>query len=74
MDKLKKTITVKLIGGLGNQLHCFAFAYALAKKRNTILIIDCDSGFWNDIYNRIFLLDLFPHISYKKKFYSPFSK
>ena len=36
----KNAITVKLVGGLGNQLFIWATAYSISKKRNLDLIID----------------------------------
>ncbi len=33
-------ILVRLIGGLGNQMFQYAFAYSLAKKNNTVLKVD----------------------------------
>ena len=36
----KKAITIKLVGGLGNQLFIWAAAYSISKKRNLELVID----------------------------------
>lgn len=59
--------TVRLVGGLGNQLHCYAFGKALAAHQNADVCFDCDSGFWADPYGRCYLLDQFTHIVIKKK-------
>lgn len=57
---MKKT-TVKVMGGLGNQLHCYAFGKAVSNQNKTQLVVDSQSGYWNDQYNREFLLNLFPN-------------
>ena len=60
-------ITVRLVGGLGNQLHCYAFGKALAAYQNVDVRFDCDSGFWADTYGRCYLLDRFPYIALNQK-------
>lgn len=60
-------LSVKLIGGLGNQLHCYAFGKALAARQNVEICFDCDSGFWADTYGRCYLLDCFPYLTLKTK-------
>jgi hypothetical protein len=55
-----KTVTIRIVGGLGNQLHGYAFGRALATHQDAILKLDAESGYWNDPYGRIFLLDQFP--------------
>lgn len=57
---------MRLVGGLGNQLHCYAFGLALAKKHNVLLEVDCCSNFWNQTYGKIYLLDSFPAIKIDK--------
>jgi hypothetical protein len=59
--------TVRLVGGLGNQLHGYAFGRSLEIKSKRIVHFDCDSGFDDDQYGRIFLLNLFPEIKIIKK-------
>lgn len=54
-----KSITVRVIGGLGNQLHCYAFGRALATQSGAALKLDTESGYWNDPYGRVLLLDQF---------------
>jgi hypothetical protein len=53
-------ITVRLVGGLGNQLFIYAFGLATAKKAGKELIIDDLSGFSHrDIYRAEFCLNAF---------------
>jgi hypothetical protein len=59
-------VTVRLVGGLGNQLHCYAFGMALADRQNVLLEVDCHSNFWNQTYGKIYLLDSFPAIKIDK--------
>lgn len=61
MFNKSKKITIRLLGGLGNQLHCYAFGCAIAAKTNRRLEVDADSGFWGDPYRREYLLDAFPN-------------
>jgi hypothetical protein len=56
----KKYIIIKIKGGLGNQLFCYAYGYSLAKKYSATLYVDKYSGFLNDWkYQRNYLLDNF---------------
>ena len=50
----KNAITVKLVGGLGNQLFIWAAAYSISKKQNLELIIDA-----SECTQRGFELDIF---------------
>jgi len=53
-------VTVRLKGGLGNQMFCYAAAYALATRNGMKLILDDISGFARDLrYRREFALDAF---------------
>ena len=57
-------VIVRIKGGLGNQLYCYAAAKRLAIKNNAELIIDDVSGFKRDyLYQRRYMLDRFkiPH-------------
>lgn len=60
-----KEITVRVLGGLGNQMHCYAFGRALAARTGSVLKLDAESGYWDDPYGREFLLDRFP-VKYAK--------
>lgn len=53
-------LTVRICGGLGNQLFGFAFGQGLAAITNLPVIYDCQSGYINDTYGRQFLLNEFP--------------
>ena len=50
---------MRVIGGLGNQLHCYAFGRALAVQNGALLYLDAESGYWNDPFGRMYLLDQF---------------
>ena len=65
MKKVNK-ITIRLIGGLGNQLHGYAFGVCLSKRLGCSVFYDCESGYWDDPYGRQYLLDEFPNIEIKK--------
>jgi len=56
-----KKITVCLIGGLGNQLHGYAFGRAIALKNNASLEVNTGYGYWRDSYKRQYLLRCFPN-------------
>ncbi len=56
-------IVVRINGGLGNQLHCYAFGRAIAHQSKSTLEIDSNSGYWSDPYGRIYLLNNFPHLN-----------
>ncbi len=58
--------TVRVVGGLGNQLHCYAFGRALAEQSNIDVRYDCESGYWADPYGREFLMDEFKGIRLTK--------
>lgn len=62
-----KKVTVRLIGGLGNQLHCYALGRAVAAHNQAMLVVDAESGYWNDPYKRQYLLDAFPFLSVNRK-------
>jgi len=59
-------VTVRVVGGLGNQLHGYAFGRAIAAQNGAQLCVDCASGYWNDPYQREFLLDAFPFLQINK--------
>lgn len=59
--------TVRIIGGLGNQLHCYAFGRAIAAQNGAILELDTESGYLSDPFKRQYLLDAFPLPSFKRK-------
>ncbi len=53
-------IVVRVMGGLGNQLFCYAAARRLALVNNAELVIDDVSGFaFDDVYQRQYQLDHF---------------
>lgn len=49
-------ITVCIKGGLGNQLFCYAAARSLSLKHQRKLLLDNQTGFRNDYYQRSFRL------------------
>lgn len=53
-------LVVRIVGGLGNQLFCYAAARRLALVNHAELVLDDDSGFvYDDIYQRRYQLDHF---------------
>ncbi len=52
-------IIVRIVGGLGNQLFCYAAARRLSLANGVPLKLDAVSGFRNDQYGRVYLLDKF---------------
>ncbi len=49
-------LTLKLIGGLGNQLFAYATAKALARRNDARLVLDAHSGYRRDAFGRRFEL------------------
>ena len=49
-------ITIRLVGGLGNQMFCYAAARALSFQKQTELAIDIHSGFREDVFKREYSL------------------
>lgn len=62
---MSKRIVVRVHGGLGNQLHCYAFGRSISYKNNAVLEFDIKSGYWNDPYGRVYLLNNFPNLNIK---------
>jgi hypothetical protein len=52
-------ISVRILGGLGNQMFAYASAKAIAKANKTGLKLDTHSGFRNDPYKRKYALGHF---------------
>jgi hypothetical protein len=75
--KSNRAVVVRLFGGLGNQLFCYAAARRLSIVNNCELIIDHITGFDRDPYHRVYMLDNFK-ITAKKASYiqrlEPFSR
>lgn len=57
-----KKVVVRIYGGFGNQLHCYAFGLAIARQNNVELQLDIEAGFVNDSFERDYLLDLLPNL------------
>lgn len=57
---MKPCVVAIIKGGLGNQLFAYAGARAFALRSGRELLIDDDSGFVRDGYDRSFRLDRFP--------------
>lgn len=61
-------IIVELRGGLGNQLFCYSFGYAMAKKNNAQLLIDSsmnDSGIQRNLEIQKFKIQYLKRITIK---------
>jgi hypothetical protein len=56
---IQKTITIKLKGGIGNQLFQYAAAKNISEKNESELLIDAHSGFVGDPFKRSFALNVF---------------
>ncbi len=63
-----KKITVELVGGLGNQLFCYAFGRSICEYNGVELFIDSQTSYFKDQYGRNYLLDEFPNL-YLNKFH-----
>jgi len=55
----KKRLFLILKGGLGNQLFQYAAAKNIALNNGSELVLDIDTGFKNDLFNRRYALDIF---------------
>lgn len=55
----RPVVTVKLVGGLGNQLFAYAAAKALALRNGCPLVLDAHSGYQRDAYGRRYELGVF---------------
>lgn len=55
----KNILTVRIRGGLGNQLFCYAAAISLSRKNNLLTRVDCSTGFIADKFNRGYVLNAF---------------
>lgn len=62
-----KSATVRITGGLGNQMFGYAFAVALSQAYEFEILLDCESAFWKDGYKRICLLDYFETQRFKRQ-------
>jgi len=73
-----KKLIVRIKGGLGNQLFCYAVAKAIALRNNAELILDNQTGFIRDFkYNRNYQLDNFnikSRLATKSELLYPFSR
>lgn len=65
-----KSVTVRIHGGLGNQLHCYSFGISISNSLKREVVYDCKSGFNNDVFKRQFLLKYFPNVKLKQSSYS----
>lgn len=60
MARKRASVTVRVVGGLGNQLFCYAAGRRLALASDSDLLVDTVSGFAFDYsYRRKYLLDQF---------------
>lgn len=53
---MRPRVIIRIVGGLGNQLFCYAFARALALRSDAELVLDASSGFERDYYRRHYML------------------
>lgn len=76
MKAFRDKVIVRMVGGLGNQLFCYAFGKALALKLERELVFDTYSGFRGDKYERRFGLSTFniPSIRTKVAFHGRFGR
>ncbi|MBK8196444.1 MAG: alpha-1,2-fucosyltransferase [Lewinellaceae bacterium] len=60
-----KKVIARIFGGLGNQLFIYATARALAHRTGAELVLDTQTGFRYDAYQRKFALNCF-HIQFRE--------
>lgn len=58
-NPIQRTLTARVKGGLGNQLFIYASLRGLAERHNYIPFLDSTSGYINDRFGRVYLLDQF---------------
>ena len=57
---MSRKVVVRLKGGLGNQLFCYAAARRLARINDAELVLDAVTGFkYDHLYRRTFALGIF---------------
>jgi hypothetical protein len=56
---MTKKVIVRVVGGLGNQMFCYAAARRLAFANDAELVLDTVTGFQSDPYNRSYQLNVF---------------
>ena len=57
--KHEPSVIVRIRGGLGNQLFCYAAGRALAATNDALLKLDATSAYRDDKFGRNYLLDRF---------------
>lgn len=74
----RRKVVVRIRGGIGNQLFCYATGYAVARNNDAELVVDHVSGFTQDVkYKRVYRLNNFNITARTCKPYErlePFSK
>jgi hypothetical protein len=63
---MPKQFIVRISGGLGNQLHCYAFGRALENSTGAKVYFDHRSGYYKERFGRQFLLNKFPNVKMNK--------
>jgi hypothetical protein len=62
---------IRIVGGIGNQMFCYAFGYALAKSQKTTLKLDVTQ--YENEYFRSYKLDDF-NLTFSKKVKFPYTE
>jgi hypothetical protein len=65
-------IIVRVLGGIGNQLYIYSFAFTLFHKYNKIVFLETRTGFVRDKYKRSYQLDNFTILLRKSSLYHSF--
>ena len=56
---MKRKVIARILGGLGNQFFSYAAARRLALRNDAELVLDTETGFLRDSYQRFYQLDAF---------------